>query len=249
MNLSICLQNTSPHLHTDTCQHMQAHRHTPTVEPHTHTHTSGIMWSDRGFYSNGHVLGHWVTRRAAILSQGKQRRLSSAWTFSLLLLFLFSSHHPTTSFLLLSLFALHLSSHSASSALLNQHPHFSCCRNPLLLHPFILSSLCVSLSTDSVNQTESRGETFTPQEDGRASFPTVGMGWGQSHQGYWKIHTLSLLHLHCDTPIPAFYVSVISIHWLAGFYYINNNLRSNSLWHGERETEKDWEREQLHNIS
>lgn len=55
--------NASPHLHTR--QHMQAQRRTPTVDL---THTPGIMWSDRGFYSNGHVLGHWVTRRAAIIS-------------------------------------------------------------------------------------------------------------------------------------------------------------------------------------
>lgn len=32
-----------------------------------------------------------------------------------------------------SLFALHLSSHSSSSAQLNQHSRLSCCRNPLLL--------------------------------------------------------------------------------------------------------------------
>lgn len=49
-----------------------------------------------------------------------------------------------------SLFAIHLSSHSASSAPLNQWPHFCCCWNPLLLllYPHIPSyfHLFVSLS-------------------------------------------------------------------------------------------------------
>ncbi|KAA8592698.1 hypothetical protein FQN60_018153 [Etheostoma spectabile] len=39
-------------------------------------------------------------------------------------------------------------------------------------------------SKDSVNQTESRGETFTLQEDRRASAPAVGMGSGQSHRAW-----------------------------------------------------------------
>lgn len=163
------------------------------AEAHTYSraHTLGIMWSDRGFYSNGHVLGHWVTRRAAILSQGKQGRPSSALAFSLLLFSL--SHHlfPPP-----SLFALHLSSHSTSSAPLNQHPHFSCFLIPLLLHIPSYFHLFVSLSKDSVNQIESRGETFALQEDGWALAPAVGMSWGL-RTGYMNTHT----HTHRPSSI------------------------------------------------
>lgn len=129
----------------------------------------------------------------------------------------------------LSLFALHLSSHSTSSAPLNQHPHFSCFLIPLLLlHIPSYFHLFVSLSKDSVNQIESRGETFALQEDGWALAPAVGMSWGL-RTGYVNTHTHSQTLLHFYPPISAFYVSVISIHCLAVFYYINNNLCSNSL--------------------
>lgn len=58
------------------------------LQQRAHTHsknacTPDIAQSDGGFYSDGHVLGQWVTRRAAILSQGKQRRLVSVRPFSI----------------------------------------------------------------------------------------------------------------------------------------------------------------------
>lgn len=93
----------------------------------------------------------------------------------------------------LSLFALHLSSHSTSSAPLNQHPHFSCFLIPLLLlHIPLYFHLFVSLSKDSVNQIESRGETFALQEDGWALAPAVGMSWGL-RTGYVNTHTHTLI--------------------------------------------------------
>jgi len=72
-------------------------------------------------------------------------------------------------------------------------------------HPSILSSLCASLSKDSVNQTESRGEIFTLQEDAWASAPAVGMGWGQSHQGYWNVNTHTHTHRTSSISISSSY--------------------------------------------
>lgn len=143
--------------HTNTCEH---------TDTHLHAHTDQALCEVIEAFIQ--MVMSWGTGLPEELLFLVRRRLCSAWTFSLL----YSSHHTATSFfslllLFLSLFTLHLPSHSASSAPLNQHPHFSCCRNPLLLllHLHISSyppSLCVSPSKDSVNQAESTVETFTP---------------------------------------------------------------------------------------
>lgn len=65
---------------------------------------------------------------------------------------------------------------------LQKHPHFSSVPNSLLLHHLLhhprISSyfhpFVASVSTDSVNQTE----------DGQTTAPSVGMGCGESRQGY-----------------------------------------------------------------
>ena len=189
---------------------MQGQRRTSTVA-RAHTHTLGIMWSDRGFYSNGRVLEHWVSRRAAILSEGKQRRLNSAWTFCPPLL---SSSYiqqiPPP-----SLFTLHVPSHSTSSALLNWHPHFSCCQNPLLLHHlhitsyfhlFVIRSVIIQWTKCSPE------ERYLPcrRMDG---LQPLHWWWAKNWGQIIKTHTHSktLLHFHLQPPIPAFYVSVITL--------------------------------------
>lgn len=108
---------------------------------------------------------------------------------------------------------------------LKQHPRFSSYPNSLLLllHHSRISSyfhlFVASVSMDSANQTE----------DGQITATSVGMGWGQSRQGYYNTQTHT--HKLCISilPIPAFNASVTAIYWLAGFYYINNNLPLKSV--------------------
>lgn len=145
--------------------------------------------------------------------------------------FLFSSLHPNTSFLLP--LSLHFTYHPtppplpSSILLLLSKPTPP---PPPSLHPSVLSSLCVSLSKDSVKQTESRGEMFTLQE--YAGLWPLQWGWARAE----ALRLLEHTHTHRPSSISIssyypcfFYVRVISIHWLPGFYYINNNLCSNGV--------------------
>lgn len=80
--------------------------------------------------------------------------------------------------------------------------------------------------------------------------PSEGMGWARSPRLLQHTHT----HIYISIPpVPAFYVSVTAIYWLAGFYYINNNLPPKSVWQRERERDKERERPgggngELHNF-
>lgn len=96
-----------------------------------------------------------------------------------------SSRQPTTSFLLsLSLFALHLPSHSSSSSI------------PTSLHTFI--SLSASLSKESVNQTESQRRDVYPAGGWTGYCPCSGDGLGTESPRLLE-HTQKTLSTHSKT--------------------------------------------------
>lgn len=123
---------------------------------------------------------------------------------------------------------------------LKQHPHFSSAPNSLLLlfhHPHISSyfHLFVCLCQYKLSE-PNRGQTgYSPCSGGgfRTELPRL------FKHIHIYLHTHTHKHMHAQDwiifpSIYAFYVSVTVIYWLAGFYYINNNLPLKS----DRETER-----------
>lgn len=101
-------------------------------------------------------------------------------------------------FLLLLLLLSHSNS-ILTSLLFQTHSSSTSPIIPASLHTFISS-----VSTDSVKQTE----------DGQTTAPSVGMGWGQSRQGYYNTQT----HTHTNSPshpsLLFMYLSLRSTGWL-----------------------------------
>lgn len=158
------------------------------------------MWSDRGFYLNSHVPGHWVNRRATILSQEKQKALNSAWIFPSLLLF--STIHLFCSLLSVCtspIIPLHLlcPASPTSSLLLLSEPHPPPPPPLLFPHPFILLCLCVS-QWELSEPNEGQRRDVCPAGGWTGFSPAVGWDW--THKTHKHTHrtpsiSIPLMHL------------------------------------------------------